>query len=123
MPIIKVEIANMEDADLGTDLLRHLQDSFVAAFGSERRYVDVRVATFPPSRFLGQYEPGDGPIYVEVTMHTLPEINKRREAVAAFSTSVAAALDRDVSAVNLVLNEAPKDRFAYGGSLLCDLSN
>lgn len=123
MPIIRVEIANIDDANLDAGLLRNLQDSFVAAFGSERRYVDVRVATFGPSRFLGQYEPGDGPIYVEVTMHTLPEINKRREAAAAFSASVAAAIGRDVSAVNLMLIEAPKDRFAYGGSLLCDLSN
>ncbi len=123
MPIIKVEIANMDDADLRDDLPGTLQDAFVSAFGSERRYVDVRVATIPPARFIGHYEPGDGPVYVEVTMHTLPEINKRREAAAAFSASAAAAIGRDVSAVNLVLNEAPKDRFAYGGSLLCDLSN
>jgi predicted component of type VI protein secretion system len=56
-------------------------------------------------------------------MHTLPEIGKRRDAVEAFTHSLAALFGRDTSAVNLSLVEAPKDRFAYGGRLLCDLSN
>ncbi len=68
MPIIKIEICWMERNDLPRDLATRAQETFVAAFSADIKYVDARVAATPWGEFVGYYEKGDEPVWVEATM-------------------------------------------------------
>ena len=122
MPILDVELVVDQNADIPDELARQLADATATVFDSPAGRTWVRLRTL----LLDRYSENGGapadlrPVFVAVTLATLPELSERTDLAARLALAVAGVLERPVEHIHVFFEPPAAGRIAFGGNLVAE---
>jgi phenylpyruvate tautomerase PptA (4-oxalocrotonate tautomerase family) len=116
------ELVVEQNADFPDELARQLADATGTVFDSPAGRTWVRLRTL----LLDRYAENGGapadlrPVFVAVTLATLPELPERTDLAARLALAVAGVLERPVEHIHVFFEPSAAGRIAFGGNLVAE---